>query len=315
MTGKTLLFAVTGIGLFFALPHMLADFQLFQVCLIAVTALIALGLTVVTGLAGQVSLAQAAFVGIGGYGAAILATRWGVPLWAGIPLSGIVAAMAGFVLGQVTLRVSGHYLALATMAVTAIVQLAFIHMDDITGGAAGMPVPSFEIGGRALTSGGELYYVIVPTTAVLFLIVGNIIRSRFGRAFAATRQSEIAVAAMGVDVLRYKALAFAGSAFLGAVGGGLLAPLASYLDPMQFGIPQSIYYMAIAVVGGLRSPAGAIIGAVVFILIPEFLQAFQSYLGLVFALLLLGFIVLWPNGLSGLIFRRPGARWWGGAAR
>lgn len=315
MTLKTLLLAAAGIALFFALPHMLADFQLFQVCLIAVTALIALGLTVVTGLAGQVSLAQAAFVGIGGYGAAILATRWGVPLWAGIPLSGIVAALAGFVLGQVTLRVSGHYLALATMAVSAIVQLAFIHMDGITGGAAGMPVPSFEIGGRALTSGGELYYVIVPTTAVLFLIVGNLVRSRFGRAFAATRQSEIAVAAMGVDVLRYKALAFAGSAFLGAVGGGLLAPLASYLDPMQFGIPQSIYYMAIAVVGGLRSPAGAIIGAVAFILIPEFLQTFQSYLGLVFALLLLGFIVLWPNGLSGLFFRRRGARWWGGAAR
>lgn len=308
---------VGAVLLFVALPNLAADFQLYQVNLIAVTSIITLGLTLVTGMAGQISLAQATFAAVGGYGAAILASRYGLPLWAGIPAVAVMAAIAGYVLGLITLRVSGHYLALATLAVTAIIQLALIHMDWLTGGAAGMPVPDFEIGPIALTSGQDLYYVIVPVTVILFVLVANLNSSRFGRAFSAIRHSETAVAALGIDVLHFKACAFAGSAFLGAVGGGLLAPLATYLDPMQYGITQSISYVAVAVVGGLRSPWGAAIGAVVFILLPEFLQAFQSYLGLVFALLLLGFIVLRPDGVAGLVqsgLRSVAHAWKRGAA-
>ena len=304
---------VVGLAGYLIAPHFLAEYHLFQVCLIAATALVVLGLVVVTGLAGQISLAQSAFVGLGGYGSAILATSWGVPLWAGIPLTAFAVALAGFVLGQLTLRISGHYLALATMAFTAIVQLAFIHWDPVTGGAAGMPVPPFRIFGLTFTTGRDLYYVILPATAFLFLLVRNVMQSRFGRALTAIRQSETAAEAMGLNVLRHKAMAFAASGFLGAVGGGLLASLSTYLDPTQFGITQSVYFLAIAVVGGMSSPIGAIIGSAVFILIPDLLQTFQSYLGLVFALLLLGFIVLRPNGLAsvrlsryvGLVSLRP----------
>jgi branched-chain amino acid transport system permease protein len=290
---------VAGLAVFFVAPHFLAEYHLFQICLIAATALVVLGLVVVTGLAGQVSLAQSAFAGLGGYGSAILASFWGMPLWASIPLSAAVVSLAGFVLGQLTLRISGHYLALATMAFTAIVQLAFIHSDAITGGAAGMPVPPFEVFGRTLNSGGGLYYVILPVMVVLFLVVRNTMRSRFGRALTAIRLSETAAEAIGFNVLYYKAAAFAASGFLGAVGGGFLASLSTYLDPAQFGITQSVYFLAVAVVGGLSSPAGAIIGSAVFILLPDLLQSFQSYLGLVFASLLLGFIILRPNGLVG----------------
>lgn len=295
---------VAGIAGFFVIPHFLAEYHLFQLCLIAATALVVLGLVVVTGIAGQISLAQSAFVGLGGYGSAILATSGGVPLWAGIPLSSLVVALLGILLGQLTLRISGHYLALATMAFTAIVQLAFIHADPITGGAAGMPVPPFRAFGQTLTTGGQLYYVILPSTAVLFLIVRNVRKSRFGRALTAIRQSETAAEAMGLDVLRYKAMAFAASGFLGAVGGGLLASLSTYLDPAQFSITQSVYFLAIAVVGGLSSPFGALVGSAVFILLPDLLQSFQTYLGLVFALLLLGFIVLRPNGLASVWLSR-----------
>ena len=307
---------VVGIAAFFVAPHVFAEFHLFQICLISATALVVLGLVVVTGLAGQISLAQSAFVGLGGYGSAILATSWGVPLWASIPLTACVVALAGFVLGQMTLRISGHYLALATMAFTAVVQLALIHSDPVTGGAAGMPVPPFRIFGRTLATGGELYYVILPTTALLFLLVRNMTQSRFGRALSAIRQSETAAEAMGLDVRRYKAAAFAASGFLGAVGGGLLAPLSTYLDPTQYSITQSIYFLAIAVVGGMLSPLGAVIGSAMFVLLPDLLQSFQSYLGLVFALLLLGFIVLRPDGLAslrisrdiGVAFLRSGGR-------
>jgi branched-chain amino acid transport system permease protein len=305
---------IAGIAAFLLAPHFLAEYHLFQVCLIAATAVVVLGLVVVTGLAGQISLAQSAFVGLGGYGSAILANFSGAPLWASIALTAVAVALAGFVLGQMTLRISGHYLALATMAFTAIVQLAFIHWDPVTGGAAGMPVPTFRIFGVALTNGGHLYYVILPVTALLFLLVRNLMRSRFGRALMAIKQSETAAEAMGLNVLRCKAMAFASSGFLGAIGGSLLALLSTYLDPAQFGITQSVYFLAIAVVGGLSSPFGAIIGSAMFILIPDFLQSFQSYLGLVFALLLLGFIVLRPNGLAsvrlprgiGLAWLRPG---------
>jgi branched-chain amino acid transport system permease protein len=289
-----------GIAAFFIAPHYFAEFRLFQICLIAATALVVLGLVVVTGLAGQISLAQSAFVGLGGYGSAILTISWGIPLWASIPLTACVVALAGFALGQVTLRISGHYLALATMAFTAIIQLALIHSDPVTGGASGMPVPPFRIFGLTAASGGELYYVILPATAFLFLVVDNVIRSRFGRALTAIRQTETAAEAMGLDVLRYKAAAFAASGFLGAIGGGLMAPLSTYLDPAQFGITQSVYFLAIAVVGGMLSPLGAVVGSAIFVLFPEFLQSFQSYLGLVFALLLLIFIVLRPNGLASL---------------
>lgn len=293
-----------GLLAFFGAPYLLAEFHLFEICLIAGTSLAVLGLVIVTGLAGQISLAQSAFVALGGYGASILATRWGVPLWLGIPTVAIVVAGLGFLLGQMTLRVAGHYLALATLAVTAIVQLALVHWESLTGGAGGMPVPPFEIMGRALANGRELYYVIVPVAVLFTLIAQNLIASRFGRALTAIRQSETAAEAMGINVLRYKSAAFAASAFLGAVAGGLLAPLSTYLDPAQYGITYAIYFLAIAVVGGMASPLGAVIGSAVFVLLPNYLQAFQSYLGLVFALLLLGFIVLRPGGLSSMPWLR-----------
>lgn len=294
---------IGGLALFLAAPHFLPEFRLFQSCLIAATAIVVLGQVVVTGFAGQISLAQSAFVGLGGYGAAILAAACGVPYWAGIPLTATVVACVGFALGQMTLRVSGHYLALATMAFTAVVQLALIHSDPVTGGAAGMPVPVFRMFGRDFSSGGELYYMVLPVTALLFVLTGNVMQSRFGRALTGLRQSETAAEAMGLNVLFYKSGAFAVSGFLGAIGGGLLALLSTYLDPTQFGISQSVYYLAIAVVGGMLSPGGVIIASAVFVFLPEVLQSFQSYLGLVFALLLLGFIVLRPNGLASIDLR------------
>ncbi len=297
MTGRPAICVVATV-VFLAVPHLFAEYHLFQFCLITATALVVLGLVVVTGLAGQISLAQSAFVGLGGYGSAILATSWGVPTWASIPVTALIVAAAGFVLGQMTLRISGHYLALATMAFTAIVQLFFIHSDPITGGAAGMPVPPLRLFGFTLSNGAQLYYAILPTAALLFVLVQNILQSRFGSALQAIRQSETAAEAMGLNVLRYKAMAFASSGFLGAMGGGMLAMLSTYLDPSQFGITQSVYFLAIAVVGGMSSPLGAVNGSAMFILLPDFLQSFQSYLDLVFALMLLGFIVLRPDGLA-----------------
>jgi len=310
MTARTLI-TLSLVLLLMSLEWMLPEFYIFQICLIASMAVIVLGLVVVSGLAGQVSLAQAAFVALGSYGAAILEARLGIPVMVGIPIAAVLSGLVGYVLGLITLRVSGHYLALATMAFTAIVQIALINLDNWTGGAAGMAFPSLTVAGRTLSTANEMFYVIMPVTILMFLWMFNVIQSRYGRDFSAIRESETAASAMGIPVLRYKSMAFAMSAFLGAIGGGMLAVLSTYLDPAQYGILQSVHYLAVAVIGGVGTPLGAIIGSLIFTIIPELLQAFQSYLGLVFALLLLGFIVIHPAGVASLIalWSKPFRQW------
>jgi branched-chain amino acid transport system permease protein len=279
------------------LPFLLSEYRLFQVGLIASTSLVAAGLVIVTGVAGQVSLAQAAFVALGAYGSSLLAQDLGITQWIGIPVSAAAAGAVGYLLGLLTLRMGGHYLALATMALTAIVQVVIVHWQSLTNGALGLAVVPLTIGGRPLTSGMALFYVVVPVTVAMFALATNLLDSRIGRAFAALRQSEIAASTLGINVLHYKALAFALSAVFGAIGGGLQALQTTYLDPQSFGIVESVLFIAIIVIGGFRNMAGAVLGSAVFIIIPTMLGTFQAYRGLAFALLLLGTIVLFPGGL------------------
>jgi branched-chain amino acid transport system permease protein len=265
-----------------------------------------------------VSLAQAAFNAFGAYGATLLALHLGITPWIGIPLSALLSGVAGYGLGLLTLRLGGHYLALATLGLTAIVQAVLIHWEALTGGALGLAVAPLKIGDLGVTSGRALFYVAIPVAFVMFLFAANILRSRIGRAFSALRQSEVAAYTAGVNVLHYKSLAFGLSGVFGAVGGGLQALQTTYLDPHAFGIIESVLLVAIIVVGGFRSIAGAIVGSAVFVVIPEMLGAFQSYKGMVFAGLLLLAIVLFPGGLvdlGTLILGRARSLIGGGGAR
>ena len=283
-----------------AWPLVASEYRVFQAGVIASTSIMALGLVIVTGVAGQVSLAQAAFSAIGAYGAALLALKLGIPPWFGIPVSAVLAGVAGYGLGLASLRLGGHYLALVTMAMTAIVQVALIHWETLTGGALGLAVAPLSLAGRELTSGFALYYVVVPVAVAMFAAAVNLMDSRLGRAFAALRQSEVAVQTLGVNVLHYKALAFALSGVFGAVGGGLQALQTTFLDPHAFGIIESVVLVAVIIIGGFRSIPGAVLGSAVFVLIPEMLGGFQAYKGVVWAVLLLIMIVAFPGGLAGL---------------
>ncbi|MGD9922995.1 MAG: branched-chain amino acid ABC transporter permease [Pseudorhodoplanes sp.] len=287
-------------ALLMALPFFTADYRMFQMGLIASTAIMALGLVMVIGIAGQISLAQAAFSAIGAYVSTLAAIHSGIVPWFGIPIAALLAGVVGYVLGLATLRLGGHYLALVTMALTAIVQVVLVHWEPVTGGALGLSVPPLAIGGKELTTGFSFYYVVVPVAFGMFLLAANILDSRIGRAFSALCQSEVAAQTLGVNVLHYKSLAFALSAFLGAVGGGFQGLQTSYLDPNLFGIIESVALVAIIIIGGFRSIGGAVIGSAIFVLVPEMLGAFQGYKGLVFAALLLITIVLFPTGLAGL---------------
>jgi len=287
-------------ALLLSAPSFVSDYRLFQIGLVASTSIIAAGLVIVMGVAGQISLAQAAFAALGAYGSTVLAQRAGVPQWIGIPLTAAAAGASGFILGLLTLRVEGHNLALATMALTAIVQVVIAHWESVTGGALGLAVPPLRIASVPLTSGAALFYLIVPVAVAMFALAVNLLNSRVGRAFSALRQSEIAAQIAGVNVLYYKALAFACSAVFGAVGGGLQALQTTYLDPQAFGILESVLFIAIIVVGGFRSMAGAPPGRAGFTIIPGGLGGFPSYQGFVFAAVLLMIVVVFPQGLAGL---------------
>jgi branched-chain amino acid transport system permease protein len=294
---------LAGAAAFAAGAVVLSDYTLYLVNLVAVTAILALGLTIVTGVAGQVSLAQAAVSAIGGYGAALLATGSGVPQWLGIPLAALGAGAVGYLLGFPALRLEGPYLALVTLGFTAIVQTVLVHWKTVTNGQLGLPVPPLVVAGRPLTSGRDLYLVIVPLTALLFLATRRLLRSRVGRALDALRQSEVAARVLGVDPVHYKTLAFALSAFLGGIGGGLHALLTTFLSPDTFGIIESIYFLVVIVVGGIAAVPGPLLGSALLVLLPEMLGVFRQYQALVYGLLLLTFIVFVPRGLAGLAAR------------
>lgn len=297
------LLIVALVGAVVALPFFAPSHIVFLVAMIGSTSVMVAGLTIVVGFAGQISIAQASFAAFGAYGTAQLAAMAGLPHWIGLPGISLAAAGVGYLFGLLSLRVADHYLALATMALCAIVQLLLIHLEDWTGGAVGLPVPPLEVGARILTRPIELYAVIMPCAALTIWFLHALATSRLGRAFAALRMSEVASAAVGIPVLHYKSLAFALSAFFGAFGGGLFALLTTYLDPAQFGILESVRLIAIAVIGGVLNPFGPIIGSAVFVLLPETMGALGRYMALVFSLLLLVFVVVSPQGIAGLYSR------------
>ena len=217
-----------------ALPFFASSHIVTLVGLIGSTSIMVAGLAIVVGLAGQISIAQASFAALGAYGTAQLATMAGLPHWIGLPAMSFVTAGVGYLFGLLSLRVADHYLALATMALCAIVQLLLVHLEDWTGGAVGLAVPPLEVGSRMLTRPSELYAVVMPLAALTVWFLHALATSRIGRAFAALRMSEVAASAVGIPVLHYKALAFALSAFFGAFGGWLFALQTTYLDPAQF---------------------------------------------------------------------------------
>ncbi|WP_398473122.1 branched-chain amino acid ABC transporter permease, partial [Tardiphaga sp.] len=200
-------------------PAYMPSHILLLVALIATTSIITVGLSIVTGLAGQISLAQAAFCGLGAYGSTLIAAHFGLPMWLTIPVTAIIVAIIGYGVGVMSLRVEGHYLALVTLAFAGIINLGLLHLTDLTGGAVGRPAEQLTMFGFTFGSPVSLYYLSVTVAAAVLLGVWNMLRSRWGRAFHGVRLSEIACKSLGMDVRRVKAIAFAMSAGLGALGG------------------------------------------------------------------------------------------------
>lgn len=258
---------------------------------IGIGVILALGLNVITGLTGQLSLGHAAFMSIGAFASALFTIKFGMPFSLNLLLTGFVTAGIGALIGLPILRLTGDYLAICTLGFAEIVKVVFLNLD-ITNRALGLTVPTAN-------STIPMPIIVWGVVILSLVLVSFIDCSRFGRALKAVRGDEIAAEAMGINVTLYKVQSFAIGAFLAGVGGGLYAHFMGYINPSDFGFLRSVDILSMIVLGGLGSIAGSFIGATVLSAAPEFLRFMASYRMLVYGGLLVCMMIFRPNGLMG----------------
>jgi len=302
------LLILLGLALLAGLPLVATSYYFYLAELAMINVIIAVGLNLLSGNCGQISLCNASFMGIGAYCSALCTTRLGLPTLISLPASVILAALLGAALGYPARRLSGLYLALITLGFLELVGFVLEEFPDYTGGIRGLKVPRPEIFGFSLQSNRLLYFFVFVLTVGAIAVGYNIQRSRFGRAFDAVRQSPFAAQALGIPVARVKMIAFSLNAAFAGFAGGLLAGVVGFIDPPEFGILTSIQHITFIVVGGLGSIAGSVAGAMVLTALPEVLRGVQEYGELVYGFILLGTLLFLPRGLVGLVARLEALR-------
>jgi branched-chain amino acid transport system permease protein len=291
------------------IPWLLSPYFVSQLTFVLTYSIVALGLMLLSGFTGQISLGHAAFLAVGAYTEAILAAKgWPFPL--SMAVAAVFAGAVGVIVGTPALRVKGIYLAIATMAFNIIVEEVLARWDSVTGGSAGLQVGPLAMFGWTVQGERAVYYLALAVAALVTLFVRNLLRSPTGRAFVAIRDSEISAASMGIPLARYKATSFALSAAITGIAGALYAHQLRIVTPDQFTVLQSIELLMMVVIGGLGSIHGAFFGAAFVIVLPQFIAVAKDYLppaigqatGLqpaLFGLVLVGFILFEPLGLYG----------------
>jgi len=301
--------AIILIGLSIATPYLsesarqMASFAL-------VNTILATSIYVLTGMAGQISLGQAAFMGIGAYTTVLLVKTAGFPLWLSIPASVTLAAFVGYLLSFPAGRVKEFYLAMMTVAFGMIFVEVAREWESVTGGMlgiVGVPSPQLQnlkVFGVTATTGGYLQFLIIVVAAVFYCL--NIFsRSRAGRAFFAIHESELAAQSIGINSARIKRQAYMISAGLAGLGGALYGHLVSYIGPESFELHRSIEILVMSVVGGIGNLAGQAMGGTILTLLPLQLEAFEDFKFIVYGVVLVGIFYVMPRGLSGLLLMPP----------
>jgi branched-chain amino acid transport system permease protein len=286
-----------------AAPFGFKPYGVFILSTWAVMSIAAIGLNLTLGYAGQISLAQAAFVGIGAYVTAYLTTH-GWPFWSTYLIGGTACFAIGWLLGYPALRVQHHYLAFVTLAFTTLVYLAFRNEEWLTGGIYGITnIPRPSVLGLSTEPGRVFYYFCLAHLALVSLAAWWLIRSPWGRAFVAVRENPVRALSLGVDTRRYTLMAFALGAGLGGISGALYAPLVQYIDPSPFALGLSLNLLLMVVVGGSGYFFGPYLGAIVAVLLPEWLRFTEGYYLMAYAVLVIALMVVCPAGLLGLVER------------
>lgn len=264
--------------------------------------LVNMGLSMLMGYAGQISLAQAAFFGIGAYSSGILTVHFGWNPWAAIPVGGMLAAVIAWLVGIPALRLKGHYLAMATLGFGVIVSIVFAEELRWTGGPSGLPdIPRLRLAGRPISNELHYYYLIWSVVLIALVFCLQVIHSRVGRALRAIHEQDVAAEAMGVPTARYKVQVFVLSAVLAAIAGSFYTHYVTFLNPSSFNLMWSIRFVLMVVVGGMQSIWGAILGTVLMTFIGnEWLQIFADYEIVVYGTVLLVVALFLPQGLVSL---------------
>jgi len=292
------------------LPFVMSNFRLFQFTQVYIYAIALLGLNILTGYNGQISLGHGAFYALGAYTAAIMMDQWGVAYGWTIPVAGVLCLVVGFLFGFPALRLEGLYLALATFALALAVPQILKYFEHWTGGSQGIvlskPKAPF---GLPLSSDQWLYFVCLAVLVVLFALAANLLNGRTGRAIVAIRDNPIAAQAMGIDTALYKALVFGVSAGYTGVAGALAAAAVAFVAPDAFNIFLSITFLVGIVVGGLASIAGAIFGAFFIQFVPNWAQDISKAAPwAIYGVFLIGMMYVMPRGIAGTL-RLALARW------
>ncbi len=290
--------------------------------LAGIYASVIIGLNMLVGYAGQISLGHAAFFGVGAYTTAIVCCRvaW-FPTWLGVICAVLLAGLIGWLIGMPVLRLKGHYLAMATLGLGEIAFILFNQLRGLTGGTIGIPqgisttvteIPPLSVFGLRFDTDLKFFYVAWALAMLLVLLNMNVIRSRVGRGLRALHSSEIAADAMGVNTSRYKTQVFVLSTMFAGLGGALFALSQKYINPVSFDFSVSILFITMVVVGGMGNIWGAVVGVIVLTFLPQVIQAapqwipgvpksltnFSNYSLVLYGLLLILFMMFMPKGIA-----------------
>ena len=309
---------LVGALIFFgAIPYISTPYLLYVINTIGIAAIAAIGLNILIGYTGQISLGHGAFFGVGAYAAGILATTAALPLWATIPLAGLVTAMVGMVFGLPSSRLKGLYLTIATLAGQFIIEYVLVHWESVTKGTLGITLPKAEIFGLDLGGDVGFFYLIFLLLSAMLLAAVNLMRTKYGRAFVAIRDNDRAAEGMGIPIFRYKLLSFGISSFYAGIAGAVWAYYMVSITAEPFNLGLSVEYIAMVIIGGMGNMAGAIFGAIFITGLNEVLRfttdlmmniGVFSEAGInlaplrefVFGLAIVLFILLEPRGLAEL---------------
>ncbi len=252
--------------MYVAVPFLASAYQVYVLDTILVACIGALGLNLLTGYAGQISIGHGGFLGVGAFASALLVSKAGLPFWISVPAAGLITAFVGLLFGIPSVRIKGLYLAIATLAAQVIIEWALSRPAIAGTGSVAAPRPAELQDDRAY------YFLLLTVTVIAVILAENILRTRIGRAMVALRDQDIAASVIGINVARYKLLAFGVSSFYAGIAGALLGHLGKSVNFEQFQIDLSIQYLAMIVIGGLGSIPGSIFGAAFITVLPIVLR-------------------------------------------
>ena len=312
---RKLMFFIVGIAYFIVTPLIFRNSPYILSIIINFSILSCISLGVwLTFVIGRVNIGQAAFVGIGGYTTAILLTKLGLSFWICLPLSGIVAALLSIILGVAILRLKGIYFSMVSLTLTALMNLVFLNASFITNGANGImniPRPGALVIGSftIIPAFGEgnympFYYLVAFNLLICLFIVWKLYNSRIGWIFRSLRQSEKLAQSIGINVVKYRILAYTVCGFLGGLGGSLFVVYLKNIFPDSFKVIDSVYYMLYCFLGGLEYVLGPIVGTFLLTTSFELLRSIQQYQELIYALIMIAIMLWLPNGILSLNFRK-----------